>query len=184
MPYLIGFIVILLLIVFYVIKVRNSLVQLSNRVKESFSTMDVYLKKRWDLIPNLVESVKGYAKHEKETLENIVKLRKVDNYDNMSSEDKLATNEQLSKDISKLLVVVENYPELKANENFLELKRELSKTEEDIANARKYYNAVVRNFNDKIQLFPSNIVASIFNYKAEKMFETADEERQNVKVEF
>ena len=176
-------IVLVLLIGLYIVSVRNSLVRLKNRVKEAFATMDVYLKKRWDLIPNLVETVKGYAKHEKETLENIVKLRKVD-YDNLPAEEKIAKNEELSKDLSKLLVIVENYPDLKASENFIELKRELSKSEEDIANSRKYYNGVVRTYNNKIEMFPSNIIASMFNYTSEKMFETVAEERQSVKVEF
>ncbi len=179
--YAIGLIVILL--VFYIIIVRNSLVQLNNKVKEAFATMDVYLKKRWDLIPNLVETVKGYSKHEKETLENIVQHRN-NNYDKMSNEEKLTTNEKLSTDISKLMLLVENYPDLKASQNFMELSKELNKVEEDIANSRKYYNAVVRTFNNKIEMFPSNLVAAMFKYNIQKMFESAETERENVKVKF
>jgi len=170
------------LLLIYTFVVYNSLIKLSNKVKEAFATMDVYLKKRWDLIPNIVETVKGYAKHEKETLENIINLRN-GAYDKMSTNDKIDTNEKLTAGISKLMMLAENYPDLKANQNFLDLSSQLSKVEEDIANSRKYYNAVVRNMNDKVQMFPSNIFAGLFGFKENKFFEASNSERENVKVE-
>lgn len=173
----VGVIILLLLFTTY-----NSFVRLNNKVEEAFSTMDVYLKKRWDLIPNIVETVKGYAKHEKSTLEEVISLRNA-SYDKMNTNDKVDINNKLSANLGKLIAIAENYPDLKANENFKDLSRELSKVEEDIANARKYYNGTVRMFNDKVQIFPSNIIAGIFGYKAKAMFEANDQERENVKVE-
>lgn len=173
----VGVIILLLLFTTY-----NSFVRLNNKVEEAFSTMDVYLKKRWDLIPNIVETVKGYAKYEKNTLEEVINLRNT-SYDKMNTNDKVDINNKLSANLGKLIAIAENYPDLKANENFKDLSRELSKVEEDIANARKYYNGTVRMFNDKVQMFPSNIIAGIFGYKAKTMFEANEEERKNVKVE-
>ena len=175
--------VIVVLLIMYLISTYNTFVRLRNSVREAFSTMDVYLKKRWDMIPNLVETVKGYAKHEKETLEGVVKLRN-SAYDSMSMEEKIATNQELSRGITKIMALAEAYPDLKANTNFTDLSNQLTKVEEDIANSRKYYNAVVRRYNDKVEMFPSNLVASIFGFKLEKMFEIVEEERENVKVEF
>jgi LemA protein len=169
------------LLLVYVLASYNSLVNLRNRVQEAFATMDVYMKKRWDLIPNIVESVKGYAKHEKETLESIVNLRS-NAYDKMAQDDKIAADGQITGALSKLMALAESYPDLKANQNFMQLSTELSKVEEDIANSRKYYNAVVRNYNNAVQMFPSNIVSAIFGFKEMAMFETAD--RENVKVQF
>ena len=143
--------------------------------------MDVYLKKRWDLIPNIVETVKGYAKHEKETLEKVISLRN-SAYENMSDEEKIKANEQLTSGINKIMALAEAYPDLKANENFKDLSNQLTKVEEDIANSRKYYNGVVRIYNDKVKMFPSNIFAGIFGYKAKKMYETDSPERENLKL--
>lgn len=171
------------LLVIYVLVTYNVFVKMKNRVDESFSTMDVYLKKRWDLIPNIVETVKGYAKHEKSTLSDVIKLRN-GAYDNMSSDEKIKANQQLSKGITKIMALAELYPDLKANENFKDLSTQLTKIEDEIANSRKYYNGTVREFNDKVQMFPSNIVAKIFGYKAKIMFEATEEERKNVKVSF
>lgn len=176
---LIGIIVI---IAIYVLVEYNSFVKTSNIVKEAFSTMDVYLKKRWDLIPNLVEVVKGYANHEKETFNEITNLR-TNSYDSMSMSKKIDVNEQLAQGISRIMAVSENYPELKASENFLQLSSELKKIEDEIANSRKYYNGAVRILNNKIQMFPSNIIAGIFGFKQENMFEASAEEKNNVKVE-
>ena len=146
--------------------------------------MDVYLKKRWDLIPNIVASVKGYAKHEAQTLENVIKARN-GRYQDLSDEEKLTANAELSKSLAGINVVAEQYPDLKANENFLNLNAQLQKTEEDIANARKYYNAVVKDYNNKVQMFPSSIVASMFKFSARKMFIIENEaEKEAVKVEF
>ncbi|HPE15129.1 MAG TPA: LemA family protein [Bacilli bacterium] len=176
---LIGLVALLLI---YVFVTYNSLIQLSNKVKEAFATMDVYLKKRWDLIPNIVETVKGYAKHEKDTLESVINLRN-GAYDKMSQSDKIDANEKLTAGISKLMMLAENYPDLKANQNFMDLSSQLTKVEDDIANSRKYYNAVVRNMNDKVQMFPSNIFAGLFGFKEKKFYEANESERENVKVE-
>lgn len=178
--YIIIGVIILLLI--YVFATYNNLIKLENNVKESFATMDVFLKKRWDLIPNLLETVKGYAKHEKETLKEITNLRK-NSYDDMSIDRKISSNEKLGQSIGKLIALAEDYPELKSNENYLNMSNELTKLEDDIANSRKYYNAVVRNFNNKVQLIPSNIIAKIFGFKTVKMFEVSESEKENVKVE-
>lgn len=179
MIYLIAIIV---LITIYVLIQYNGFVKLNNKVKEAFSTMDVYLKKRWDLVPNLVEAVKGYAKHEGNLLGQVTQLRS-SSYDKMSLAEKIDANQQLSNGISKLMAVAENYPDLKASQNFSELTHQLSTIEDEIANSRKYYNAVVRNMNTRVEMFPSNIIAKIFNFKQSKMFEVNDEERNNVKVE-
>ena len=173
---------IVVLIVIYVLIQYNSFVKLNNKVKEAFSTMDVYLKKRWDLIPNLVEVVKGYAKHESSVLEEITKLRNI-SYDKMSSSDKIDTNQHLTNVLSQIMAIGENYPELKASQNFSELAHQLSSIEDEIANSRKYYNAVVRNMNTKVEMFPSNIIAKMFNFKLSKMFEAKEDEKNNVGVD-
>ena len=175
-------ITIIVLIVIYALAIYNGFVQLNNKVKEAFSTMDVYLKKRWDLIPNIVETVKGYAMHEKATLKEVVELRN-SAYEKMSDQEKIKTNEQLSSGINKIMALAEAYPELKANENFKDLSNQLTKIEDDIANSRKYYNGVVRIYNDKVEMFPSNIFAGLFGYKSKAMFEASANERENVKVE-
>lgn len=179
---MIVLVVILIVIVIYFLFVYNGLTKLKNLVEEAFSTMDVYLKKRWDLIPNIVETVKGYAEHEKKTLEEVVVARG-GNYESLNSRDKVDLNKKLSPNISRLMALAESYPELKASENFINLSKELSKVEEDIANARKYYNGTVRKMNDKVQMFPSNIVAKIMGFKVYPMFEIDAEARENIKVE-
>lgn len=178
-------IIVIIIILFAIIWVNyNSLVDLKNKVEESFSTMDVYLKKRWDLIPNLVETVKGYCKQEQNTLTEVTKLRSK-SYGNLSDDEKVDVNAKLTEGIQKLLAVAENYPELKSNENFINLSQNLNKVEDDIANARKYYNGTVRNYNNKVEMFPSNIIASMFHFEKRKMYEITDEkERENVKVQF
>ena len=174
-------IVILLILI---ISMYNKFVKMRNSVEEAYSTMDVYLKKRYDLIPNLVETVKGYASHEKETLENVINARnRVQNA--ATVEDKIAGENQLGGSIKNLFALAESYPELKANENFLNLQDQLNGTEEDIANARKYYNALVKQLNTKCEMFPWNIVASVFGFKRQPLYEVDNaEERQNVKVQF
>lgn len=176
---LVGIIVLLFV---YLLLTFNSFVKLNNKVNEAFATMDVYLKKRWDLIPNLVETVKGYAKHEKDTLEEVIKLRSGD-YDEMNDEEKISANTKITNGISRIMALAESYPNLKANENFRDLAKELTKTEDEIAQSRKYYNATVRLFNNKVGMVPSNIVAGILGYKEKKMFEATLDERENVKVE-
>ena len=161
----------------------NSGIKLRNYVREAFSTMDVYMKKRWDLIPNLLETVKGYAAHEKELFEKVTELRN-QNYTGMTPVQKMEVNNELGLALSKLLAVAENYPDLKASENFQMLMGQLASVEEDIANSRKYYNGTVRQLNTYTELFPSNIIAGIFGIKAEKMFEIDEKQRENVKVSF
>lgn len=173
---------IIVLIAMYFWIQYNSLVKARNIVKEAFSTMDIYLKKRWDLIPNLVEVVKGYAKHEKQTFEEITSLR-TNIYDSMSINKKIDVNEQITQSISKIMAISENYPELRASESFLQLSKDLTKIEDEIANSRKYYNGSVRILNNKVQMFPSNIVASIFGFKQANMFEAGAKEKNNVKVD-
>lgn len=175
-------IIVIILIIIYVFALYNSLVKLNNKVNEAFSTMDVYLKKRWDLIPNIVEIVKGYSKHEKDTLKEVIELRNVV-YDKMSDDEKIKTNEHLSRGISKIMALTEAYPELKANENFKDLSNQLIKVEDDITNSRKYYNGIVRIYNNKIEMFPSNIFARLFGYKTKAMFAASANERENVKIE-
>lgn len=176
-------IAIVVIIILYALITYNNFIKLKNMVKEAFATMDVYLKKRWDLIPNIVETVKGYAKHEENTLKEVVELRN-SSYDSMSDDEKVKTNQRISKDINKIMLLAESYPDLKASTNFQDLSRELSKVEEDIANSRKYYNGVVEMFNNKVEMFPSNIFAKLFGYKSKEMFETDEKERENVKVSF
>ena len=176
------FITIIIAISIYAFIVYNKLITMKNRVNEAFSTVDVYLKKRWDLIPSIVETLKGYCEHEKNTLKEVIELRNK-NYDIMNTNDKVDLNNQLVKRISKLMVLAEAYPELKASDNFKNLSSQLTKIEDDLVNARKYYNGTVRIMNDKVQMFPSNIVALIFRFKSFKMFEATTDERQNIKIE-
>ncbi len=173
-------IVIILLVVYFLIT-YNKLVKLNNQLKEAFSTMDVFLKKRWDLIPSIVETVKGYAKHEMDTLEGIVEAR--NNYNNMTTEEKIDKNNSINDNIPKLFALAEAYPKLKANENFMDLSKQLKAVEDDIANSRKYYNGAVKVFNNKVEMFPSNIVASILGYKSQKMFSIDSSERENIKID-
>ena len=181
---LIVVIVIVAILVIWFIAMYNGFVKIKNRVDEAFATIDVYLKKRYDLIPNLVETVKGYAAHEKETLTKVIEAR------NMAQgaatvEEIIAGENQLQGTLKSLFAIAENYPDLKANQNFLDLQNQLKKVEEDIANSRKYYNAVVKQFNVKCEAFPSNIIAGIFKFEKKSMFEVdSAEERQNVKVSF
>lgn len=181
--WLIVVLVIVVLLVLWFIGVNNALVSLRNKVRNQFSQIDVQLKKRYDLIPNLVETVKGYAKHEKETLEAVMNARA--GYASAKTDDeKMEAGNELSRQISRLLAVAESYPDLKANESFLNLQNELKEIEEKIGYARQFYNDAVMVYNNKIQMFPSSIVASILGFKAEKFFEAAEQERENVKVEF
>ncbi len=178
---IIGIIIVLALIF---VGMYNSFIKLKNNCDEAYSTMDVYLKKRFDLIPNLVETVKGYAAHEKETLQNVIAAR--NNLQNASTpEEKLAGENALQGTLKTLFAVAEAYPDLKANTNFLDLQNQLKGVENDIANSRKYYNAVVKQFNTKCEMFPSNIIAGICHFEKKPMFEVdSAEERKNVEVKF
>lgn len=182
-----GIIVVLIIIgvvVLFVISMYNSLIQLRNRVKNSWSQIDVQLKRRHDLIPNLLETVKGYMKHEREIMENITKYRS-QAMDASTVGEKAQAEGLLSGALGQLRVQVENYPDLKANQNFLSLQEELTSTENKISFARQSYNDQVLFYNNKIQMFPSNIIAGIFKFNEEEFFEVENEtERAVPKVAF
>ncbi len=181
--WLIVVLVILVLLVLYVIATYNKLVTLRNRVKDQWSQIDVQLKRRFDLIPNLVNTVKGYAKHESETLEAVIKARNT--YVNAATpNEKMEANNELTSCLTKLFALSESYPDLKANTNFEKLQSELQDTENKIAIARQFYNDTVLTYNNKVEIIPSNIVASLFHFKTMEFFKALEEERQNVKVEF
>ena len=170
-------------LILFIISLFNRLVRLKNQVKNAFAQIDVQLKRRANLIPNLVETVKGYAKHEKEVLENVTKARSA----LMKAGDvksKAKADNMLTGTLKTLFAVSENYPQLKANENFLRLQEELSGTENKVAYARQFYNDIVMKFNTKIELFPNNLFAKILGFKQEDSFEATTEERKNVKVSF
>lgn len=177
--FLIVTVVVVWLIVSY-----NGFVKMRNKTEEAFSTMDVSLKKRYDLIPNYVETVKGYAKHESETLQGVVEARNMA-MTASTPEERIQKENILTGSLRSLFAVAENYPNLKANANFAELQRELSDIEDEIAGARRYYNGVVNKFNTKTEVFPSNLVAAMFGFKRKPLYEVNDAaERENVKVSF
>lgn len=179
----VSLIVVLGVLLVYVWMSYNTFVTLRVRIKEALSGIDVQLKRRIDLIPNLVETVKGYAKHEKELLENVTKART--NLMNASSmTQKAEANNMLTDTLKSLFAVAESYPDLKANTNFLELQRQLEDTEDKIAYARQFYNSNVLEFNTKVQMFPSNLIARAFKFNEETFFEAKPEEREHVKVDF
>ena len=171
-------VVIIGIIVLYMIGFYNKLVKGKNRIKNAWSQIDVQLKRRYDLIPNLVETVKGYASHEKETFTNITEARsRAMNAGNVP--DKAAAEAQLDNALSKFMLVVENYPQLQANQNFIALHEELASTENKIAFARQNYNDQVYFYNNNIEIFPSNIVAGMFNFTREEPFEIQNAEEKN-----
>ncbi len=182
----VAVLVVLLVIIFFAwyISCYNTFIRLRNNNEEAFSTMDVYMKKRYDLVPNLVSTVKGYAKHEKETLDAVISAR------NMAQaatgpEEKAKAESAFQGTIRNLMVVAENYPELKANTNFMDLQSQLKTLESEIASSRKYYNACVKTYNTKREVFPSNLVAKWKHFEKAPLFEIEDaQERKAVKVEF
>ncbi len=174
---------IVVVLILFVVSTYNQLITLRNRVKDQWAQIDVQLKRRFDLIPNLVETVKGYAKHESETLENVIKARNTF-LSATTPEDEMQADGELTKAISKLFALTESYPDLKANTNFTELQTELQDTEDKIASARQFYNDTVMTYNNKVQTIPSNIVASLFKFKLEAFFEANETERENVQVKF
>lgn len=174
---------VILIVVLYFIMLGNKLTILKNNVNEAFSTIDVVLKKRWDLIPNVIETVKEYISHEKGLLENIVNLRNKE-YDRLSIDEKVSLNNELSNELSKLLVVVENYPDLKSSENFINLSNTISEVEVDIANARVEYNKKITNYNNTSRIFPNIILSSILGYKKKEYFSIPEEQRKNIEVKF
>ena len=176
--------VLVLLIIVYYWATNNTLIKKKNDAEEAFATMDVYLKKRYDLVPNLVETVKGYAKHEKDTLTNIIEMRNKA-VSAQTIDEKVKAENNLAAGLKTIFALAENYPQLKADTNFYNLQNQLMALENDIANSRKYYNAVVKSFNNTIQIFPNSIIARAQNYKKMSMFVVDDEaERKNVQVKF
>ncbi len=167
----------------WLIAVYNGLIRLKNRTNEAWSDIDVQLKRRYDLIPNLVATVKGYAKHEKELFENVTKARTAA-MGAQGAEEKGKAENMLSGALKTLFAVAENYPQLKASDNFGKLQDELSDTENKIQAARRFYNGNVRDFNTKIQTFPNNMVAGWLKFKAYEFFAAQKGERENVKVKF
>ncbi len=175
--------IVVVLLVLYVISIYNGLVSLRNKVDDQSSQIDIQLKKRFDLIPNLVETVKGYTKHEKETLEGVIKARNT--YVTADSlGDKVKADGELTNAINKLFALSESYPDLKANDNFKDLQTQLTSIEEKIGYARQFYNDSVLKLNNKIQMFPSSIVANMFGFKKREFFEAEAAEKENVKVKF
>lgn len=174
---------IVLILAVFICAEYNKFVRLRNRIEESFSQLDATLKKRFDLIPNLVETVKGYASHEKETLENVINARNrgmsATTLEEVDSASKSMTNA-----LGRLFALSESYPDLKANTNFTSLQNTLNKMEDEILASRKYYNAVVKQYNTAVEVFPSNIVAKMFGYKRKGYLEIDEKERENVKVSF
>jgi len=174
---------IIAVVVIWLIAVYNGLISLKNRTQEAWSDIDVQLKRRYDLIPNLVESVKGYAKHEKELFTEVTKARA----EAMKAKDiaeKAEKENALSQTLKSIFAVSENYPQLRASENFMQLQGELTDTEDKIEAARRFYNGNVRDFNIKIQVFPNNMIAKQLGFKEFQLFEAAAAEKEAVKVKF
>ncbi|MBI4091568.1 LemA family protein [candidate division WWE3 bacterium] len=174
---------ILVLIAAFLVSTYNSFVSLRNSVKESWSGIDVQLKRRAALIQNLVETVKGYASHEKEVFENVTRARSALMSAKTPSEAAQADN-MLSAALKSLFAVAEAYPNLRASENFTQLQTELATTEDKIAYSRQFYNANVLSYNNKIALFPNSFLANVFGFKAEEFFKASEEERKDVSVKF
>lgn len=173
----------LVLAAVYAVAEYNALVTLKAHIKEAFSGIDVQLKRRSDLIPNLVETVKGYAKHEKGIFEEVTKARSA-MMGAQSVKEKAEANNMMTDALKSLFAVAENYPNLKASENFKDLQRQLEDTEDKVAYARQFYNSNVLSYNKKVQMFPSNIIASLFRFTLEDYFEASPAERDAVSVSF
>lgn len=178
---IIGLIVLVVAAVVF-FSMYNSLVGKKNAVENAFGSIDVMCKKRYDLIPNLVASVKQYAAHEAGTLEKVTALRNQASARNLSPDETVQLNNQLTHALGKLMVTVEAYPELKANENFLQLQRALNETEEQLSASRRAFNAAVTDFNNAVEMFPTNIIAGMMHYTRRQLFEAAEQERKNVDV--
>ncbi len=171
----------------YAVSVYNGFITLKNRVNEAWSDIEVQMKRRYDLIPNLVETVKGYAQHEAGTLEKVIQARNMAMSVHENMKEVSESENMLSGALKSIFALSENYPDLKANANFMELQRELRDTEDKLQSARRFYNGNVLAYNTKVELFPSNIVASMFNFDKREFFELAEDEqaaREAVKVQF
>lgn len=175
--------IVVILVLWFVFS-YNSLVRLRNNCQEGFATMDVYLKQRFDLIPNLVETVKGYAKHEAETLQAVIAARN-SAIAPQTPEQRMQDENAITGAVRQIFALTESYPDLKANQNFVDLQQKLTGLEADIANSRKYYNAVVKQYNNACQTIPTSLIANVGGFHTAAMFEVDDaSERQNVKVSF
>ncbi len=177
---ILGVVIVLAIII---IALYNGLIRLRNQVENAWSQIDVQLKRRNDLIPNLIETVKGYAKHEKEVFTDVTKARTA-MLNAGTKEAKAKASNMLSDTLKSLFAVAESYPQLRANENFLQLQEELTGTENKIAYSRQFYNDMVMKFNTKIQLFPNNVFAGMLSFTKQEMFKAEESERKNVKVKF
>lgn len=184
MEMIIVLLIVVAVLALWIMSVYNSLIAKRLTVDEQFSGIDTELKKRYDLIPNLVETVKGYASHEKEVFEKVTQARS-QAMQATTPEDKVAAENMLSGTLKSLFAVAESYPELKANENFLHLQSTLGSVEEDINTSRQTYNASVKNYMTAVQMFPNNIIAGMFGFQSKPFFELTDvKERENIKVQF
>lgn len=170
------------LVVIYLIFVYNGLIRLKNRVEEAESDIDVQLKRRYELIPNLVETVKGYAKHEKELLEKVTQERA--SLVNGSMSEKVEASNTLTDTLKSIFAVAENYPDLKANQNFLQLQTDLTDTQDKIMASQRFYNGNVRDFNTKIQVFPNNLIVPVLGFQKYAFIEAKEGEKENVEVKF
>ncbi len=175
--------IVLAVILLWAIAIYNGLIKLKNRVDEAWSDIDVQLKRRYDLIPNLVNTVKGYAAHEKEAFEKVTEAR-ARAMSAGTTEDKAQAENMLSNTLKSLFAIAEAYPDLKANQNFLELQRELTDTEDKIQASRRFYNGNVRDFNTKIEIFPNNLFAGILNFTKRQFFEAQGAEKEAIEVKF
>ncbi|PIV91005.1 hypothetical protein COW46_00570 [Candidatus Gracilibacteria bacterium CG17_big_fil_post_rev_8_21_14_2_50_48_13] len=183
MEWLLAIVVLVAVLALWFVGVYNSLVAKRLSVEEQFSTIDTELKKRYDLIPNLVETVKGYASHEKEVFEKVTQARS-QAMQAGNPEQRLAAENMLTQSLKSLFAVAENYPDLKANENFLQLQQTLSSVEEDINVSRQGYNAVVKDYMTTLQTFPTVLIAGLLGFGAKAFFEIPEQERENVQVKF
>ncbi len=160
----------------------NSLIRKRNEAQKAFASIDTMAKKRYDLIPNLVSTVQQYMQHERQTLTEITEMRAKATSGNLSDNEKIELDAKISRAMSGIMVAVENYPDLKASTNFMQLQGALNEVEEQLSAARRFYNAAVTDFNNAVQMFPTNILASMFNFKPKALFEITEQERQNVDV--
>jgi len=178
---IVGFLIVVF--VLYIVSTYNKLIRLKNNVEESFSAMDVSMKKRYDLVPNLVETVKGYAKHENKTLEDVIKAR--NSFVNAKTdEEEMSLSGELTKAVGRLFALTESYPELKADQNFMSLQNDLRDSEDKISTMRQFYNDTVLSYNNKVEMIPSNIVAKFGGFKKGTFFETTGVDREVPKVSF
>ena len=177
-----GLIAVIVVPILVIVGMYNSLIGKKNMADNAFAGIDAILKKRYDLIPNLISTVKQYMEHEKGTLTEITELRAKAMSGNLSDDEKVSLNNKIGKAIGGIMVAVENYPDLKANENFMQLQRTLTEIEEQLSAARRAFNAAITDYNNAIEMFPTCVLAGMMNYKKKELFEASDVERQNVNV--